>query len=79
MSSELYEDIVGGSGPALPHTYDTCQHVACPRCGAEPYAACRNSVRAQANKSAKSPCLVRMALGEGWAHRVTHAVVSTGQ
>lgn len=78
MSSELYEDIVGSSAQRLPATYDTCQHVACPRCGANPYDACSNPERRVQGQGSKSPCMVRLALGEGWAHKLSH-VTSVGQ
>lgn len=72
MSSELYEDIVGEPAPSWPRTYDTCIKHACPRCSAKPFELCRNPERLVQGRGSKTPCLVRQALGEGWAHRVSH-------
>jgi hypothetical protein len=65
MTGELWEDIVGSNQRAWPPSYDTCIMFACPRCGAQPRTQCTNPVK---GGESKIPCMVRIGLGEGWAH-----------
>lgn len=75
MSGELWEETVGKavSKPdrRWPAAYDTCINQTCPRCEAKPGKVCVSTDRSRRFQHQKShPCLVRLALGEGWAHPV---------
>lgn len=71
MVSNSYEETVGITERRWPASYNTCISHECPRCKAKPMQVCtqRSEFHAQVIEKGH-PCLVRMALGEGWAHPV---------
>lgn len=72
MAGELWEETVGKVTRRWPASYDTCINQVCPRCKAAPGDVCVSTDRSRRFQHKKAhPCLVRLGLGEGWAHRVS--------